>query len=148
MITVDISIKGLDDSVKILEKIQQEVKNNRYGLQKVKNYLLNFFSKDVFDSQGSVFGSRWAQLTPSTLREKAQSYPGRGILERTGALRSGFKAMSSTNFLKIYNPVSYAKFHQTGTSRMPPRIIMELDNKQVGEVAKLIAEELIKNALK
>jgi phage gpG-like protein len=148
MITVTVNIKGLDDSVKLLEKIKQNVNDNRYGLNKVKDYLLKFFSDDVFGSQGAVFGQSWSQLTASSLREKTKSYPGRGILERTGTLRKGFKAQSSTNYLKIYNPVPYGIFHQTGTSRMPPRIFMQLDTQRVTEIAKIIGEELVKNALK
>jgi hypothetical protein len=72
MITVTVNIKGLDDSVKLLEKIKQNVNDNRYGLNKVKDYLLKFFSDDVFGSQGAVFGlmdSRRRSMTslvPST----------------------------------------------------------------------------------
>jgi phage gpG-like protein len=148
MITVTIDIKGLNKGSDYLGKIKDKLKNKEYALKKVSEYLKDFYSKDVFASEGSVYGTRWAALAPSTAAEKSRSYPGRGILERTGELKRSFRFTTSKDALQISNPVLYARYHQTGTSRMPQRVILDMKSEQAGKIASIIIREIMESIKK
>lgn len=74
---------------------------------------------------------RWAPLAPATLRDKArQGYAGRGILQRTGRLRRGFRAVSTPRTLQIINRrsvrgVNLYQVHQHGTRTIPARRMVD-----------------------
>lgn len=93
----------------------------------------------VFSSEGSYEGRpRWATLSPAYARWKMKHFPGRKILERTGSLlvslcvrgAMGNVTDITPNSLSLGTNISYAKYHQTGTSRMPMRKIIELTQTQ------------------
>lgn len=72
----------------------------------------------------------WAQLSPAYEEWKGQNYPGKPILERTGALKDAltdssashaFRDFSTTEFNFGTAGLEYASFHQSGTGRMPDR---------------------------
>ena len=83
-------------------------------------------AQQTFDTQG--FGS-WRPLSPRYAAWKRQHYPSTLILERTGDLRRSLVSRSTPNSiyreaplsLELGTTVRYARYHQTGTSRMPAR---------------------------
>ena len=103
-----------------------------------------------FDSQGSgpVAGS-WAELSDAYADWKAQRYPGQPILEATGALRDGLTQASSpfgsrewtsSEFSFGTRGVEYASFHQSGTSRMPPRPPFDLDSQFEADLLRAVRQ--------
>lgn len=84
-----------------------------------------------FDAEGrGPFAGHWAPLSADYRARKERSYPGRRILERTGALRAALTSSSSPFASRDYSDaelafgtagLEYASFHQVGTSRMPAR---------------------------
>lgn len=90
----------------------------------------NEFQDDLFASSGAAAGG-WAPLAPSTLAQKAaQGYPS-DILVRTGRMRRSLVSKTSDSveeitakYLLIGTSRPYARFHQTGTVRMPARPII------------------------
>lgn len=148
MITVDVTIKGLTDLTGLLSKIAEKVKSPQSGMRKAGEYLLDFYQNKVFPSQGSALGGAvWAPLASSTLTQKAKKYPGRGILVASGNLQRGFRMMAGPTYLKIFNVVPYGQFHMTGTSKMPQRMYMGLDDQQTGKVVGIIVEDVIKSII-
>lgn len=73
--------------------------------------------RDGWDRQGDPYGAKWAA------RKSAGA--GGAILVRTGALRSSWsvKRASRTGF-RIGSNQSYATYHQDGTGRMVPRMMV------------------------
>lgn len=94
-------------------------------------------------------GGAWAPLAESTRRDRERKgYNGaRPILERTGKLRKGFKVKVVKEKLSATNTVSYAKYHQFGTSKMPARKILGFSDKFV-EALKMEIIRYITNQIK
>lgn len=81
--------------------------------------------RNQFETEGEATGQRWANLSPAYEQWKLKHYPGRKILERTGALKSsltdrgdpGMIFDSEQDSLTLGTSVPYAIFHQLGTGR-------------------------------
>ncbi len=88
-------------------------------------------------------------LSPATLRAKAQAgYGSKGILQRTGALRRGFKiTQKGFGFVKISNPVPYFKYHEQGGPVIPKRQMLAVPNKSAKQVMKIFQKH-VRNILK
>lgn len=79
-----------------------------------------------FKSSGAVYGG-WAPLSPRYAAWKAAAYPGAPILTREGHLRRsltqrplGVEDIAARRMV-IGTDISYAGYHQKGTSKMPAR---------------------------
>jgi len=94
-----------------------------------------------FDSQG--FGS-WPQLSDGYRKWKMKHYPGEKILSLTGDLRRSLTNRFSPDTVYEDSPrelilgtiIHYAKYHQYGTRRMPPRPPIDITQEQVNEMAQ------------
>jgi phage gpG-like protein len=112
-------------------------------LKKTGEYLTSFISTEVFETEGQIIGERWVPLNPSYQAWKQTKYPGRGTLEREGTMRKSFKAASSRNFLRIWNPTPYFAKHQAGLERMPRRVMMKIDRDRTKEIVAIINRGLL-----
>jgi len=82
-------------------------------------------------SAATTRGSAWAPLAQSTRKDRVRKgyNAARPILERTGKLRKGFKAKSDSDSIIATNEVSYGKYHQSGTNKMPQRKIIGFSSR-------------------
>src|SRR5580765_3894261 len=86
-----------------------------------------YISESARFSSGG-FGT-WPPLSDGYARWKAKHYPGRPILVRTGALQESLTSRTGAGAIYEESPlelnlgtnIPYAKYHQTGTSKMPAR---------------------------
>lgn len=85
-----------------------------------------------FDSEGAYGSGGWPALSPAYAAWKARAYPGKPILELTGALR---KSLTSRPFgievitpksLTVGSGIDYGRYHQQGSGRLPQRRPVEL----------------------
>lgn len=103
-----------------------------------------------FTRQGSGNGA-WRPLAPATVADRRrQGYAGnRPILVRRGDLRRSFVERGGDNYERIWqSPVGLtiesgsddprAIFHERGTSRMPAREVVPLDDAQEAAIVRLI----------
>lgn len=84
-----------------------------------------------FDARGrGPVAGAWQALSLKYAAWKAREFPGKGILERTGALREGLTQSSSPYALRDYSSTNfnfgtqnlpYSGYHQLGTARMYAR---------------------------
>lgn len=86
-----------------------------------------------FDSEGSFASVGWAALSEPYRSIKSILYPGKGILEATGALRGSLAERGPGHVREIRSDemfvgteVPHAAHHQSGTSKMPQRRPVEL----------------------
>lgn len=97
-----------------------------------KSTFLPFFYRselEHFVTEGGSTGPRFAPLSLSYALWKRRHAPGRGILQRWGALKASLTSESApdaivrmtTSTLDVGTGVSYARYHQFGTRRMPAR---------------------------
>ena len=102
-----------------------------------REYFLPAFYRQVesnYRGEGSFVGG-WAALSPAYAAWKARHAPGRGLLVLTDRLRQsltwggdapgpGGIAVAEKDYLIVGTSVTYAQYHQTGTSRMPRRPVI------------------------
>lgn len=83
-----------------------------------------------FAQNGLPSGKSWSPLDPEYSRWKSRNFPGRPKMVRTGRL---FKSLTNMKGVPSYvarttaefgTAVEYAKYHQTGTFKMPKRQIV------------------------
>lgn len=73
-----------------------------------------------FSSRGSLFGEPW--------KPRTKPYP-HPILEKTGKMRRNFKQKLGNDYLEIFNPTPYFKYHQSNKPRkkLPRRVMLKID---------------------
>ena len=75
---------------------------------------------------------RYAPLSPRYRRWKERVAPGMPILKLTGEMVDNFKAGVLENNLQIIDRTGYARYHHTGTGRMPQRQFIQLQDDDMG----------------
>lgn len=134
MIKIEIERSQVDG---LLKKYGSRLRNLEPPLRGFANYFLTETEKQ-FVSEKDPEGNRWADLAPSTLAEKRRlGYPD-DILTRTGKMRKSVDAIATAKTLVIRMRSEYAIFHQEGTSKMPQRKILGMNDKRRERLAKLI----------
>lgn len=101
--------------------------------------LKNIFEDDVFNTDGGVINENWAPLSKAYAYKKAKMYPGKGILEATGAMRNGFMTLWRPDMAMVWNKVEYFKYHQSNKPRnvLPRRVMIKLADQQRTQVVKI-----------
>lgn len=97
-----------------------------------------------FVLEGGGSGASWAPLSPAYAAWKAQNFPGRGILVRSGALKASLAGPDAAGAifrttptgLEIGTSISGALFQQLGTSRMPQRPPLRVNAAFMGVLGK------------
>lgn len=97
-----------------------------------------------FVLEGGNSGASWAPLSPAYAAWKAQQFPGRGILVRSGALKASLASpdaagaifRTTPTALEVGTSVPYAMAHQIGTSRMPQRSPLRVNAAFMSVVGK------------
>ena len=104
----------------------------------------------AFESKGGSIGKRWKPLSPAYAIWKGRHFPGRPLLVLKGRMKRSLTDSTSRDMifsrkggrqLIIGTRVRYAKFHQYGTSKMPARPFIKVDQG----VANKFAEEMRKD---
>jgi len=113
-------------------------------LKKAGNILLERFD-DNFNSEGKELRKPWKGLADSTLRQKARlGFASKGILVRTGKLRKGFEKKVSRFSVRVFNDVSYYKFHQLGGKNLPQRIMIRSTENIKQDIIEIFRKDLNK----
>jgi phage gpG-like protein len=111
--------------------------------------LLERRAEDQFDTQGGQSGG-WAPLAASTLRRKK----GPQILIESGALKASLVSSFDADAIRTIGPdsaaygtkVSYAQYHHRGTSRMPRRPLLALDEPTRRDIVRAFQRHLFDTA--
>ena len=93
----------------------------------------------VAEAADNIFASEgrggWPQLSEAYARWKARNFPGKGILDLTGAYRNAATQIGAPNnvITTTENSLTYGVegldypvYHETGTDRMPARPVFDL----------------------
>lgn len=102
-----------------------------------------------FDTSGGYGAGGWRSLSPATVAKKGHAR----ILVDTGTLRDSLTGETPYSIeivrpleLTVGTKVDYARYHQTGTNRMPARPIIALPEEQKTRWHKIIHRYLVKQA--
>lgn len=140
-IDTDDLIEYLSDMGLRMEDLQPVF--DRYG-----EYIVNEHIPRQFQAQGTP--RPWAALSPEYARQKALSYPGLPILQRTTRMKRGFSWTAKPRSLRVNNRVTAGqsvkiprwRFHQDGTGKMPARQMLQMTDKDRNKMSEFTAEYL------
>lgn len=135
-----ITLQGSERAIRKLNSLGSGARNFSQELDEVGSYLKKFTEKEVFESEGGVINEKWRPLKINYGTKKREEFPGRGILERKGTLRYGFRFISQPLKMKIWNPVPYARAHQKGRPEinLPARVFFKVDDKRRRKIVDII----------
>jgi len=122
MIQLDVTLEGEKQLSRRLMTIPKEIGNFKRPLFKIGAEVRG--SIDVnFSSRGTLFGAKWAR------RKDNLPHP---ILEKSTKMRRNFKQNLGANYIEIYNPTPYFKYHQSNKprKRLPRRMMMKIDRER------------------
>lgn len=107
--------------------LQRRLNGDLTPLMRAIGAVVESSTRQRFASKQSPDGVAWTQLKPSTVRQK-QKASGRsaGILVDRGDLMKSITHQASRQSVAIGTNRHYAKYHQTGTSKMPARAFLGL----------------------
>lgn len=142
MLALKVTLNGLDDLDDSLSQFKDILNDLSPEFGLVGDYLVGFFSNDVFATEGAAIGQNWPPLSPSYAAWKARNFPGRGLLQQSGLLQSSFTALPTSDYLTISNDTPYGGYLQYGTSRMPPRVFMSLSDANLAVIRDMIIDSL------
>jgi len=143
MVKVSIDVTGDKELVNKLKKFKIDLSDFPSEMDALGRYFIRFFGRDVFVTEGDIFGERWSRLSSKYEFWKRKKYAGRGILERTGILKSGYQMKSGKDYVSIFNDVPYAKYHHFGTSRLPKRTLIKIDDDRRKYIVDLFKQSVI-----
>lgn len=142
MLNVRVEIKGDKKVIEQLKRVMGSFSDWRPELQAVGDYVKDFYQNPTFETEGGIFGERWTPLQPGYAMKKAVKYPGRGILEASGAMRRSYEVHAYANILQLINPVEYAVYHQEGRG-VPERILIKVDEPRKAQIVDIFKKGVL-----
>ena len=139
---MQIKIEGLPQLQTRLQRVVDSMGSLQPTFRKVGEVMTKFYSTQPFLSQGGVYGEHWAPLSAKYEVKKERAYPGRGILVASGKMMDSFKAEATNHSVTITNTSELFAYHQMGTSKMPQRVSMMLDEQRRQLAMKTISADL------
>jgi phage gpG-like protein len=133
------TIEGEKQLSRRLLIMSDSVKDWTPAFRQTAQDLKNIFSNDVFNTQGRAIQESWKPLSRAYAYQKAQKYPGKGILEATGKMRKSFQSIFKPDYAEVWNSIYYFKYHQSNQprSKLPRRVMMKLGNQQREMVVRI-----------
>jgi len=129
-IALDVQIQG-DERVKLMFN---GVVRRGYRMRQFGGFLAQDFREIMrrqFDSGGRYLGAPWTGLADSTIERKEREGADSRILHEFRFMRKSFTQgrggyrYESRGYFKLGSDIPYVGYHQTGTSRMPQRIVFQ-----------------------
>src|ERR1700712_1763880 len=145
MIKMNISLTGVKEFEGSLDRIRDVVSDFTPELRDIGEWYIDFLQNDVFETEGGVYGSSWQSLNSKYAAQKAKKYPGRGILEASGRMRTSWKLYTASQYALITNGAAYAIYHQEGTSRIPQRMFVKFDKQREDHITSMFSEGILKS---
>jgi phage gpG-like protein len=150
MLLIEVHLIGYQRTIKKLQMVGSGLHNFYGAMTEIGGELSNYYSGQVFDSQGAVLGVPWPTLAASTVLYKRKYYPRYATtpLIRTGVMRDSFRSRASARKVVIDNPTPYFKYHQSTAprSKIPYRPMMGI-NQDVRNIVKKIIEADIRRKI-
>lgn len=108
----------------------------------IGKYLTEYAANEGMVSQGGVFDANWPRLSQKYALYKAKKFPGRPIMERSGKLKESWAWNSTDSSVDIGNNADYWEYHQSGTEKMPKRLLAGINSTNKEKIAAFIGSAL------
>lgn len=141
MTTYKITVEGDTELVRKLKKFGVSILDLSDSMDATGRYLTGFFSGEVFASRGGAIGQPWPRLSERYAAWKAEQYPGRIPLIRTGLMNRSFKHKATRLSSSLWNEAQYFEYHQEGRG-VPERVMMSIDAKRARAIVELISDDV------
>lgn len=144
-LTVNVTISG-DPS--FLQRAAGVISSGNFSkpLKEIGDELVSYYGGQVFASQGGVYGTPWAQLSPSTQAYKAKHYVAYAAIPliATGKMRNSFRSTPSARQLVIDNTAPYFDYHQSNAprTRLPRRQMLGVNDDVKSIIKQIITRDL------
>lgn len=151
MLKVHVNIRGDKETIARLNKVGDQLSDWTSTLVKVSDLLQRIFEVRNFSTKGGYIGTPWAPLKPSTVKYKAIHFRGKGILQATETMQHAWDKTITPRKISFFNTTDYAHWHQTGTSRMPSRALIDVNQRvkdDIIEVFKIDLSQKLTQAMK
>lgn len=138
MLTLEID--GSKRVFDILDKVEKQILDLNTPLEEIGTVMIDEFEQN-FTEEGKRLQEPWQKLKDSTIKERIRLGYGAGpILVRTGQLMKGFRKEVGKYFVRVYNPVKYFQYHQTGTAHLPKRRMILAPERLKQEIVAVITK--------
>jgi len=137
---MSMQVKIENDARPQLQALGLSLENFPEEFRQIGEYLTEFFAGPVFSSQGGEIGESWPGLSADYAKWKQAMFPGQIVLERSGAMRTNFVDEPENQKVTVRNLSDYFGYHQTGTSKMPKRVMMKLDQKRREKISEIFTK--------
>ncbi len=143
-LSISVEVTGGEEVLRKLNALGAKLTDFKSALTQIGNELTSYYSGSAFDSEGSDFGTPWAQLSPATQVYKAKHFGAYASLPlmATGKMRSSFRSQATAMSLTIDNTAPYFKYHQLGTSKLPRRRMLAADSDVKQIVRRVISADI------
>lgn len=144
-LNIAINIQGDKSFMRKLENLGKTWFEWKAAFEETGVNLKGYFAGQAYDSMGGVFGTPWAQLSPSTIAQKSKHYATYASvpLMRTTTMRESFEHKASATHLEITNSAPYFVYHQSSEPRHKiPRRPMFGINHDVKEIIRLAFDKV------
>lgn len=147
MLNLRLTIKGETRLAQAFNRLARSIQNYRPAWPAITALYRQMMSEQ-FESQGSRGGRRWAPLSPAYKRWKDIVAPGQPILVLSGKMKASLVGRTGDTIeqfrpasLTLGTRIHYAKYHQTGTRRMPARPPIVLRPRDVRAMTDVIVNQ-------
>lgn len=133
----DVDFSNLVD---VLQRFERQGRNLGPALPAVEQALIAAID-DVYEAEGPG----WEPLAEATLRQRRKGGAGAKILQDTGVMVGSTESVIGSDYVEAFSGVEYAKYHASGTSRMPRRDPFDLgpfEQALLDDVADMLLKEL------
>ena len=148
MVGFSFTVEGEEQVGRMLSRTTDRLDDLRPFLGAAAGFMAVAMEKQ-FNSEGGRTGG-WAPLSDRYAADKAERWGARPILVASGAMRDSLTGSGSGSVrreiggdsLEFGTSVPYASYHQTGTSRMPQRRILDLTEDDRRGLMKLLQRHM------
>lgn len=136
-----------------LERFAEDIKDFTPFFEWFRNWLVGY-EREQFDTEGRQSGRRWKPLSKRYAKWKAKRYPGKPMLEASGALRESLTDDLDADIGRkrgvYWSGSNVGGYHQSGTKRMPQRAPLDFNkaaNIEVGKALHLYVQKQAAQAI-
>lgn len=142
MTTLTLQISGAQELAQRLSRFGVSTDDFSRAFGASGQYLSRFFAGEVFASRGRVIGEPWPSLNDNYAAWKAEHWPGRPPLIRTGLMNRSFRFQAHKLAVELWNEADYFKYHQGGWG-VPQRVMMAVDEQRAARVVKYVVGDVL-----
>jgi len=148
MVQFSFTVEGEEQVSRMLSRTTEKIADMAPFFQ-AAGVLMQTSMEEQFGTEGGRTGG-WAPLSERYAADKAKKYGSRPILQASGALIGSLvggggghiERVQGNDTLEFGSSIPYGTYHQTGTSRMPQRRILDLTDGDRRSLMKLLQRHM------